>query len=75
MLGGGRTHPTQKINYTTGFTSFCQIGDKVDEKTPLCYIHSEDKDIIQSVIEVVRGAITISDEKTKNKPVIIGRIS
>ena len=32
MLGGGRTTPEQKINYTTGFTSFCQIGDKVDEK-------------------------------------------
>ncbi len=75
MLGGGRTHPTQKINYTTGFTSFCQIGDKVDAKTPLCYIHSEDKEKISSVSKVIRDAITIIEEKTKSKPVIIGRIS
>ena len=75
MLGGGRTHPAQKINYTTGFTSFCQIGDKVDKKTPLCYIHSEDKDIMPSVSKVIRDAITISEEKPKNKSVIIGKIS
>lgn len=75
MLGGGRTHPAQKINYTTGFTSFCQIGDKVDKKTPLCYIHSEDKDIMPSVSKVIRDAITISEEKQKNKSVIIGKIS
>lgn len=75
MLGGGRTHPAQKINYTTGFTSFCQIGDKVDKKTPLCYIYSEDKDIISSVSKVIREAITISEDKPKNKSVIIGKIS
>ena len=75
MLGGGRTHPTQKINYTTGFTSFCQIGDKVDAKTPLCYIHSEDKEKISSVSKGIRDAITIIEEKPKSKPVIIGRIS
>ena len=75
MLGGGRTHPAQKINYTTGFTSFCQIGDKVDTQTPLCYIHSEDKEKISSVSKVIREAITIAEEKTKSKPVIIGRIS
>ena len=75
MLGGGRTHPNQKINYTTGFTSFCQIGDKVDTKTPLCYIHAEEKDKISAVSKVIRDAIIITEEKTKSKPVIIERIS
>lgn len=73
MLGGGRIEPNQKINYTTGFTSFCQIGDKVDNKTPLCYIHSEDKDT-KEVIKTIREAITISEKKPTDKPVIIKRI-
>ena len=75
MLGGGRTHPEQNINYTTGFTSFCQIGDKIDEKTPLCYIHAENKDKIKEVSNLVKDAITISDKKVKTKSAIIERIS
>lgn len=75
MLGGGRTHPEQKINYTTGFTSFCQIGDKMDTKTPLCYIHAEDKDKIKEVAELIRQAITIADTKPAPSPVILRKIA
>ena len=75
MLGGGRTHPDQNINYTTGFTSFCQVGDKVDTSTPLCCIHAEDEDKIKEVGKLVKDAITISDKKVRNKSAIIERIS
>ena len=75
MLGGGRTKPLQQINYTTGFSSFCQIGEKVDDKTPLCYIHAEDKDVMSLVAERIRKAIVISNEKPKESPVIIKKIA
>ena len=75
MLGGGRVNPTQKINYTTGFTSFCQIGDKVDKKTPLCYIHTEDEDKIQEVSKLIIDFIEISDKKVKSSPIIIDKVS
>lgn len=75
MLGGGRTCPEQNINYTTGFTSFCQIGDKLDNNTPICYIHAEDKEKIKEVSQLIKNAITISDKKVKNKSVIIERVS
>ena len=75
MLGGGRVTPNQKINYTTGFTSFCQIGDKVDAKTPLCFIHAEDEGGIKEVSDVVSNAITIRDQIKADEPVIIERIS
>ena len=71
MLGGGRTRPEQQINYTTGFTDFCQIGDKVNPKTPLCYIHAEDKEAIALVSEVVRKAIKISDEVPEKTSIIL----
>lgn len=75
MLGGGRTHPNQQINYTTGFTSFCQIGDKIDEHTPLCYIHAENEDIIKSVTEVIQKAVSISNTPPLIEDVIIKRIA
>lgn len=75
ILGGGRTTPEQKINYTTGFTSFCQIGDKVDSKTPLCYIHAEDKSVIDEVSDIIKKAVTITLEKPEMTPVIIRKIA
>ncbi len=75
MLGGGRTYPEQKINYTTGFTSFCQIGDKVDSHKPLCYIHSEDESNLTEISKIVKNAIKISDDKPQKTPVIIRKIS
>lgn len=75
MLGGGRTSPTESINYTTGFTSFCQIGDKIDAKTPLCYIHAEDESKIKEVSKLIVEAVKISDKKTKASSVIIDKIS
>lgn len=75
MLGGGRTTPTQKINHTTGFTSFCQIGDKVDTKTPLCYVHAEDKEVIDEVTTLIQRAVSISSEKPELYPTIIRKIT
>ncbi|MBR5598927.1 MAG: thymidine phosphorylase [Alphaproteobacteria bacterium] len=74
VLGGGRTTPIQQINYTTGFTSFCQIGDKVDTKTPLCYVHSENEDNIKEVIKLIQEAVSISEIRTEKESVIIEKI-
>ena len=75
ILGGGRTHPNQAINYTTGFTDFCQIGDRVDTKTPLCFIHAEDEDKLAEATAIVQSAITILPNKQNKAPVIIEKIS
>ncbi|MBR2274175.1 MAG: thymidine phosphorylase [Alphaproteobacteria bacterium] len=75
MLGGGRTTPEQKINYTTGFSEFCQIGDKVDKKTPLCYIHAEDEAIIKPVADMIHQAVKINPQPPKQTPVIIQKIA
>ena len=75
MMGGGRTIPTQAINYTTGFDSFCQVGDKVDIKTPICYVHSEDKDILPEIKKVINDAVQITETKPQLSSVILSKIS
>ncbi len=74
ILGGGRIRPEQNVNHTTGFTSFCQIGDKVDTKTPLCYVHAEDEEILPQVEDLIHKAIKISAHKPQTESVILQRI-
>ena len=33
-LKGGRVRPDQKLDYATGYSRFCQIGDLVDDRSP-----------------------------------------
>ena len=73
-LKGGRTHPDQKIDYATGFSQFCQIGDKIDSKTPLCYIHAQSEDDYQRASQELLAAIKISKSKPKTTPCIIEKV-
>ncbi|MBR5154094.1 MAG: thymidine phosphorylase [Alphaproteobacteria bacterium] len=74
ILGGGRTNPTQSINYTTGFTDFCQIGDYVDNHTPLCFVHAEDEDKLEEVSNLIQKSITITSTKINPISPIIEKI-
>ena len=64
-LKGGRTRPDQKIDHATGFTGFCQIGDFVDEQTPLAYIHAANDADYQKAADILRSNIIISEQKPR----------
>lgn len=74
-LKGGRIRSDQKLDYATGFSNFCQIGDYADEKIPLCFIHAQTEDDWQQAAVELLDNITISDIKPQNTPVIIDKIS
>lgn len=61
-LKGGRTNPNQSIDYATGFSGFCQIGDHVDEETPLAFVHAENESDYEQAAETIRRNIFISDK-------------
>ena len=61
-LKGGRTHPLQEINHATGFSNFCQIGDKTDEKTPLCVVHAMSEDEFLNAANKLETLIEIGDK-------------
>lgn len=64
-LKGGRTRPDQKIDHTTGFSGFCQIGDFVDPQTPLAYIHANTEAEYQKAVDLLRSNITVSEQKPR----------
>lgn len=61
-LKGGRTSPEQKIDHSTGYSGFCQIGDYVDEDTPLAFVHAANEDDYEQAATALRANITISDK-------------
>lgn len=74
-LKGGRIHPDQKLDYATGFSSFCQIGSYVDEQTPLAFIHAQTEDDYARAAADLTAAISLSPEKPSPHPEIIEKIT
>ena len=69
-LKGGRTHPLQTINHATGMTNFVQIGDKVDFKTPLCFVHASDENDFENIASKLHGLIEIGEKPDTRSPVL-----
>ena len=70
-LKGGRSHPEQEIDHTTGYSNFCQIGDKLDKNKPIAYIHAQTEDDYNMAAEQLFNNIKIGEEKPKVTPTII----
>lgn len=73
-LKGGRTRSDQKLDYATGFSNFCQIGDYVDNQVPLCFIHARTEDDFELAKQNILNNITISTDKPSTSPTIIEKI-
>lgn len=73
-LKGGRTHPDQKLDYATGFTDFCQIGDKVDSQTPLAVIHAQSEEDFKRAETELQTYIQVSDSQPQIHNPIIEKI-
>jgi len=73
-LKGGRTTPNQTLDYATGYTDFCQIGDFIDTQTPLATIHAQSEEQYLLIAQKLRQLITISDKKPAAGRCIIKKI-
>ena len=62
-LGGGRITPNQKLDLATGYTEFVQIGDYVDEQTPLAIVHYQTEKQYMLAQQHLLSAIQLSETK------------
>ena len=74
-LKGGRTTPEQKLDYATGYSQFCQLGDTVNKDKPLAIIHAQDEDQFQRASKNLLNLISISDKAPTPSRCIIKKIS
>ena len=73
-LKGGRTRSDQKLDYATGFSDFCQIGDKIEKDTPLCFVHAQSESDFERAQQNILNNITISGNQPTLSPEIIEKI-
>ena len=73
-LKGGRTTPEQKLDYATGYTQFCQIGDFVDDQKPLAKIHAQSEEDYHKAAAALQKAITISPAHVAKNTCVIEKI-
>lgn len=73
-LKGGRVHPEQKLDHATGFSKFCQIGDFVDNKTPLAYAHVQTEADFARTEKLLQELITIRSTPPALRSVVLGQI-
>ena len=75
-LKGGRTLPTQKLDFATGFSEFCHIGDYLSEDKPIAYIHAQTEEDFTRAATELKAAIKITDNQPNNAgKTIIKKIS
>lgn len=74
-LKGGRATPEQKLNYATGYSEFCQIGNIVDNEHPLAIIHAQTEEEYQIAANNLQNLITISDKIPSISNCIIKKIN
>lgn len=74
-MKGGRTTPEQKLDYATGYSDFCQIGDYVDNQTPLAVIHAQTEEQYQRAAKHLQSLITVTDKTPAPTRCIIKKIA
>lgn len=74
-LKGGRVRPDQKLDYATGYSRFCQIGDLVDDSTPLAVVHAQTEDEYKHAAAALRKHIKVSAAHPLAHSSIIEKIS
>jgi thymidine phosphorylase len=73
-LKGGRRTPEQKLDYATGYSDFCQIGDFVDAKTPLAVVHAQTPEQYEQAAASLKRLVVLSDKKPTPRKNIIKTI-
>lgn len=74
-LKGGRVRSDQQLDYATGFSEFCQIGDFADSQKPLCFIHAQTEEDWNKTAAEIKANISIAETAPAQTPAIIEKIA
>lgn len=74
-LGGGRSNPNDKLDYSVGLSGLLPIGHKVTKGDPIAMAHVGSEDQLAQVTQEIQNIVRIGDnEIATNKP-ILGEIT
>lgn len=61
MLGAGRLHPSQGVDYAVGVEMSAQVGDPVGNGEVLAHVHARDAGLGERAVSDVRDALRVTD--------------
>lgn len=74
-MGGGRTHPDQRIDHRVGLTDIAGIGRRVDPASaPLALVHAADEAQAAAAVATVQAAFTLVEAAPPARPLVERRI-
>ena len=73
-MKGGRSHPDQKLDFATGYSDFCQIGDALPKGKPIATIHAQTEEQFKQAEEELKLLVQLGTKKLKPKSVILEEI-
>ena len=74
-LGGGRMREADRIDPAVGLSGIAQLGQQVDNATPLARIHTSDEDKGRAIAVHLRRAFTLAEHPIDVPPLIHERIA
>ena len=69
-LGGGRTRPTDSVDFAVGLSELVRIGDRVERDQPLALVHARDDNAAQRAVQEVLAAFEIGDVEPRPNPLV-----
>lgn len=73
-LGGGRRHPSDRIDHRVGFSGLLPLGTQVEKGQPIAFVHAADDAAAGRAAAAIIANYKISGDKPKLPPVISGRV-
>lgn len=70
-MGGGRSKPSDTLDYAVGFSDFARLGDNIDASTPLAVIHAQTEEQWQQAAQALKAAVEINDADYQATPAVL----
>lgn len=64
-LGGGRKRASDVLDYSVGLNQIAQLGQKLDAKTPVCFVHANSEDAFSRAASRIQSAIQLTEVEPK----------
>ncbi|MGF6176098.1 thymidine phosphorylase [Ensifer sp. 4252] len=73
-LGGGRTHPNNRIDHRVGFAELKPLGTRVVKGEPIAFVHAADGNTGERTRQELMALYTIADAQPEARSPILSRV-
>lgn len=74
-LGGGRSHPDDRIDHRVGLDALKPLGTRVEKDDLICFVHAADQDAAEIARGRVQALYTIDDAVPEKRSPIVAKIT